>query len=306
MTALPRRRGRAADATPERGILSSADYHQRRVRWTMHALKVGTLVFLLVIGLGPLLWMAKSAITPTQDTLRTPMALWPNGFDLAQLATAWTRVHIDRYLFNTIWLALGSWAVQIVVATTAGFALGILRPRGSGILTGLVIATLFVPPIVLLVPLYLTIVDVPIVHWRMIDNYWAVWLPAGASALNIILMKRFFENLPREIFEAARVDGAGPVRLFWSIVLPMSKPIVGVVSVFAVIATWKDYLWPFLVIRNQNLQPLSVRLPIMESTTDLGVFIAALTLSSVIPIALFLVFQRLFLSGDGVSGALKG
>ena len=110
-------------------------------------------------------------------------------------------------------------------------------------------------------------------------------------------MKRFFENLPREIFEAAKVDGAGPFRLFWSIVLPMSKPIVGVVSVFAVIATWKDYLWPFLVIRNQNLQPLSVRLPIMESTTDLGVFIAALTISSLIPITLFLVFQRLFLSG---------
>ena len=112
------------------------------------------------------------------------------------------------------------------------------------------------PPIVLLVPLYLTIVDVPLVHWRMIDNYWAVWLPAGASALNIILMKRFFENLPREIFDAAKVDGAGPFRLFWSIVLPMSRPIIGVVSVFAVIATWKDYLWPFLVIRNQNLQPL--------------------------------------------------
>ena len=305
---LPWRRAstRPADPQQERSIVSSADYRQRRIRWTMTALKVGTLLFLLIVGLGPLLWMVKSSITPTQDTLRTPMALWPNGFDLSQLATAWTRVHIDRYLWNTIWLAFGSWAVQIVVATTAGFALGVLRPRFSRILTALVIATLFVPPIVLLVPLYLTIVDVPLVHWRLIDNYWAVWLPAGASALNIILMKRFFENLPREIFDAAKVDGAGPFRLFWSIVLPMSKPIIGVVSVFAVIATWKDYLWPFLVIRNQNLQPLSVRLPIMESTTDLGVFIAALTLASLIPIVLFLVFQRLFLSGAGVSGALKG
>jgi multiple sugar transport system permease protein len=300
------RTGRQADPNPDRSIVSAGDYRQRRVRWTMNVLKVGTLLFLLVVGLGPLLWMIKSSITPTQDTLRTPMALWPHGFDLSQLATAWTRIHIDRYLFNTIWLALGSWAVQIVVATTAGFALGILRPRFGGILTALVIGTLFVPPIVLLVPLYLTIVDVPLVHWRLIDNYWAVWLPAGASALNIILMKRFFENLPREIFEAARVDGAGPFRLFWSIVLPMSRPIVGVVSVFAVIASWKDYLWPLLVIRSPNLQPLSVRLPIMEPTTDLGVFIAALTISSLIPIVLFLVFQRLFLSGAGVSGALKG
>ena len=294
------------DAKADRGIISSSDWRQRRIRWPVGLLHVVTLVFLLIVGLGPLLWMAKSAITPTQDTLRMPMALWPNGFDLAQLTTAWSRTHIDRYLWNTIVIAFGSWAVQIVVATTAGYALSVLRPRFSGLLTGLVIVTLFVPPIVLLVPLYLTIVDVPIVHWRMIDSYWAVWLPAGASALNILLMKRFFDNLPREIFEAAKVDGAGPFRLFWSIVLPMSRPIVGVVSVFAVIVTWKEYLWPLLVLRDPDIQPLSVRLPTLQPTTDLGVFIAALTISSIIPIALFLLFQRLFLRGDGLSGALKG
>jgi multiple sugar transport system permease protein len=98
----------------------------------------------------------------------------------------------------------------------------------------------------------------------------------------------------------------GPFRLFWSIVLPLSRPILGVVSVFAVIATWKDYLWPLLVLRNPNLQPLSVRLPTLQPTTELDIFIAALTISSLIPIALFLVFQRLFLRGAGLSGAIKG
>ena len=102
------------------------------------------------------------------------------------------------------------------------------------------------------------------------------------------------------------MQGAGLFQLFWRIVLPMSRPIIGVVSVFAVIATWKDYLWPLLVLRNPNLQPLSVRLPTLAPTTDLGVFIAALTISSLIPIALFLVFQRLFLRGPGLSGAIKG
>ena len=306
MTGPWRRRPAARETSADRGILSSADWRQRRVRWITRSLHIATLVFLLVVGLGPILWMLKSSVTPTLDTLRQPMALWPNGFDLTQFATAWNKVHIDRYLLNTVAIAFGSWAVQIVVATTAGFALSVLRPRFSRLLTGLVIATLFVPPIVLLVPLYLTVVDVPFVHWRMIDSFWAVWLPAGASALNIILIKRFFDNLPREIFEAARVDGAGPFRLFWSIVLPMSRPILGVVSVFAVIATWKDYLWPLLVIRDPDLQPLSVRLPILAPTTDLGVFIAALTISSLIPIAMFLLFQRLFLRGAGLSGAIKG
>lgn len=290
----------------DRTILSALDWRQRRVRWTMRGLHLATLAFLLIVGLGPLLWMVKSSITPTQDTLRTPMALWPNGFDLSQFVTAWNRTHIDRYLLNTVVIAAGSWAIQIAVATTAGFALSVLRPRFTNVLTALVIATLFVPPIVLLVPLYLTVVDMPIVHLRLIDTFWAVWLPAGASALNVVLVKRFFDNLPREIFEAARVDGAGPFRLFWSVVLPMSRPILGVVSVFAVIATWKDYLWPLLVLRDPDLQPLSVRLPILQPTTDLGVFIAALTISSAIPIAIFLLFQRLFLRGAGLSGAIKG
>ena len=122
----------------------------------------------------------------------------------------------------------------------------------------------------------------------MIDTFWAVWLPAGANAFNVIIIKRFFDNLPREIFEAARVDGAGPFRLFWSIVLPMSRPIIGVVSVFAVIGTWKDYLWPLLVLRNPDIQPLSVRLPTLQPATELDIFLAALAIATLIPIALFL------------------
>jgi multiple sugar transport system permease protein len=300
-----RRRGHQT-TTSDRTILSGSDWRQRNTRWAMRGLHAGTLIFLLIVGLGPLLWMLKSSVTPTLDTLRQPMALWPNGFDLSQFVTAWNRVHIDRYMWNTLVIAFGSWLTQIAVATTAGFALSVLRPRGTRVLMALTIATLFVPPIVLLVPLYLTIVKVPILGVSLVDNYWAIWLPAAASAFNVIIVKRFFDNLPREIFEAAKVDGAGPFRLFWSVVLPMSRPIIGVVSVFAVIATWKDYLWPLLVIREPDLQPLSVRLPILAPTTDLGVFIAALTISSIFPIALFLIFQRLFLSGAGVSGALKG
>lgn len=306
MTSLLRRRRGDARTQADRGIISAADRRRRRVRWTLRLIEAIVLVFLLIAGLGPLLWMVKSSITPTQDTIRTPMALWPNGFDLSYFATAWTQTHIDRYLLNTVWIAVGSWLVQIVVATTAGYVLSVLKPRFHRVLSGLVLATLFVPSIVLLVPLYLTVVDVPILHVRMIDTFWAVWLPAGASAFNVVVIKRFFDNLPREIFDAARVDGAGPFQLFWRIVLPMSRPIVGVVSVFAVIATWKDYLWPLLVLRNPDLQPLSVRLPTLQPTTDLAIFIAALTISSAIPIALFLLFQRLFLRGPGLSGALKG
>ncbi|HEX6346068.1 carbohydrate ABC transporter permease [Umezawaea sp.] len=285
----------------DRGVLSSFDWGRRRVRGTARAVHAVLLALLFLAGLGPVLWLAKSAITPTQDTLRDPLALWPTGFDFANLATAWTRVRIDEYFLNTVWIAAGAWLVQLVVATTAGFALSVLRPRYRGVVSGVVLATLFVPSVVLLVPLYLTVVDL-----SMINTFWAVWLPAGANAFNVLLVRRFFDNLPREVFEAARVDGAGPFRLFWSIVLPLSRPILGVVSVFAVIAAWKDFLWPMLVLPDPAVQPLSVRLPALQRFIELDVFLAALAISTVIPVALFLAFQRLFLNGGALSGAVKG
>jgi multiple sugar transport system permease protein len=293
-------------APQQRGIVSVADWKRRRVRWTLQVVHGALLVGLLIVGLGPILWLAKAAVTPTQDTLRQPMALWPNGWDLDLLVQTVNTVHIERYFFNTVWIAIGSWLVQMAVATTAGYALSVLRPRGGRILYALVLATLFVPSVVLLVPLYLTVLSVPLVNWKLVDTYWAVWLPAGASAFNVVLMKRFFDNLPREIFEAAEVDGAGTFRLFWSILLPLSRPILGVVSVFAVIATWKDYLWPMLVLPNPALQPLSVRLPTLQRGIELDLFLASLAVATLFPIVLFLIFQRMFLSGGGLSGAVKG
>ncbi|MEV7039502.1 carbohydrate ABC transporter permease [Amycolatopsis sp. NPDC051061] len=284
-----------------RALLSPSDWRRPGVRRTTRALHALLLAALFLAGLGPMLWLAKAAVTPTQDTLRDPLSLWPHGIDFANLSTAWTRVQIDKYFLNTVWVAAGSWLVQLIVATTAGFALSVLRPRYRKALTGVVLATLFVPAIVLLVPLYLSMVD-----FSLINSFWAVWLPSGASAFNILLVQRFFDNLPREVFEAARVDGAGPLRLFWSVVLPMSRPILGVVSVFAIVAAWKDFLWPMLVLPDPAVQPLSVRLPALQKFVELDVFLAALAISTVIPVVLFLVFQRMFLRGNALSGAVKG
>jgi multiple sugar transport system permease protein len=302
-----RRRARKPSAdSGDRGILSSSDWRKPGIRWGTRLTHAVLLVLLIVVGLGPLLWLAKSAITPTQDTIRTPMALFPNGVDWANLSTAWSTVHIDVQFMNTIWVALGSWVMQIIVATSAGYALSVLRPKYGKVLYGLILGTLFVPSVVLLVPLYLTILNPPLLGQSLINTFWAVWLPAGASAFNVVLIKRFFDNLPREVFEAARTDGAGPFRLFWSIVLPMSKPILGVVSVFAIIAAWKDYLWPLLVLRDPAIQPLSVRLPTLQAAIQLDVYLAALAISTLIPIVLFLVFQGLFLRSAGLGGAVKG
>jgi multiple sugar transport system permease protein len=292
---------------PARGLISELDWQKPSIRWSTRTLQVLLLVGLIVIGLGPLLWLAKSAIMPTNDTISHPLSLFPHGAAWSNLSQAWNEVHVGRYFWNSIVIAFGAWAVQIVVATTGGFALSVLRPRYAPIIKGLLLATLFIPVVVLLVPLYIEIVRLPIVHKSLLDSDWALWLPWSASAFNVILVTRFFDNLPREIFEAAEIDGAGPFQLFWRIVLPMSKPILGVVSVFAVLASWRDFLWTFLVLSgNPNKQPLSVRLPAIQLQTSVGVFLAAMFIACLVPIAAFLIFQRSFLRGSGLSGAIKG
>lgn len=290
----------------DRGYLSEHDRRNPRIALTTRLLHGGLLVVLVVFGVGPVLLLAMYAVTPTQDILRTPLSVFPHGVRWANLSEAWNDVHIRLYFMNTVWIALGSWFVQLLVATTGGFVLSVLRPAWGGVVNALVVATLFVPSVVLLVPLYLTVLDPPGLHTSLINTFWAVWLPAGASAFNVVIMRRFFDNLPEEVLEAARIDGAGPFRLLWSVVLPMSRPILGVVSVFAFIASWKDFLWPMLVLENPSAQPLSVRLPAIESQTDFGVFLAALAIATVIPVVVFLLFQRLFLSGAGLGGAVKG
>ncbi|MEU1972671.1 carbohydrate ABC transporter permease [Microbacterium sp. NPDC019599] len=301
-----RRRRASIDDDTVRTVVSDSERRRPGTRFGMSVTHVFLFASLVIAGLGPILWLAKSAVTPTQDTLTQPFALWPNGIDWANLSTAWNDIHIDQYFWNTIVIAAGAWATQLFIATTGGYALSVLRPRYAPVLNALVLATLFIPGIVLLVPLYLTIVHPPLVGGSLLNNYLAVWLPMSANAFNILLVKRFFDNLPREVFEAAKTDGAGPFRLFWSVVLPMSKPILGVVSVFAIIAAWKDYLWPMLVLPDPAVQPLSVRLPAVQSQTELDVFLAALAIATLIPIAMFLLFQSVFLRSAGLGGAVKG
>jgi len=305
LTVRRERRTRRRDGDTTRSITSA--YERRHpvfgtLRFLLHA---ALLLFLIVVALGPLLWLAKAAVTPTQDTLRDPLGLWPHGIDWANLRTAWVDINLKLYFWNTVIIAVGSWATQLVVAVTGGYALAILRPRFARVLYGLVLATMFVPAVVLLVPLYLTVLDMPFAHWNLVNTYWGAFLPAGASAFNVALVKRFFDNLPREVIDAARVDGCGDFRLFWYVVLPMSRPVLGVVSVFAVLAAWKDFVWPLVVLPDPAKQPLSVRLPRLAGVTELDVVLAALLISCALPIAFFLVFQRLFLRG-GLEGAVKG
>lgn len=297
---------KAADAQiTERSIVSALDRKSPVVRMVIYG--VGTIIVLalIVVSVGPIAWLFKAATSTSTEILADPFGLWPSGMHWDNFTEAFRRVRFGTYLQNTLWIVLGNWVVGIIVQTTGAYALAILKPRYSSVIYAMVLATLFIPGVISLVALYMTVVNVPIVNISLMNTFWAVWLPAGASAFNVVLLHRSFSSLPRELFDAARIDGAGETRIFLSIVLPMSRPILGVISLFIMVNAYKDFLWPLLVLTDTNLQPLSVALPRLESATELSVYMAALFLTIVIPVALFLAFQKQFLSAAGSSGALK-
>jgi multiple sugar transport system permease protein len=163
------------------------------------------------------------------------------------------------------------------------------------------------PASALLVPAYLTVVDVPLVHLNLLDTPWALWLPAAANAFNIYVLKRFFDPIPDDLLDQAAIDGAGRIRVLCSVVLPLSRPVLGVISIFTVVALWKDFLWPLLVLPTPDKQNLSVALTRLAESSFVPPtqFMAGLAIACVPMIVLFLIFQRQILAGLN-AGSLKG
>jgi multiple sugar transport system permease protein len=302
-----RRRRRAAEAPKERGAISFADRKRRSVRVWLWIIQGLALVGLVFAGLGPLLWSAKASVSDTQAIITDPMGIWFTPNEWSNLVRAWNGAEIGSSLRNTVIVALGSTLATLVISILAAYILSVLKPRWAPVLSGAILATLFLPGVISLVPLYLTVLDLPLFHISLLNTFWAVWLPSAASAFNVVVLKRFFDSVPREILEAAKIDGAGPLRVLWTIVVPLSRPIIGVVALLAAIGSWKDYLWPMLVLPSPGLQPVSVMLPTLASgPTPLAVKMAAVFLSLIIPVVLFLIFQKQFLRGVGTAGGIKG
>lgn len=288
-----------------RGVISPADRRRRSVRWFLGISHPVVLTAVVIAGLGPVLWTAKGAVSPTQELIQDPLRLWPSVFEWGNLTAAWEELRLGRYLVNTVVLVGGSWFFQLLVATCGAYALSVLRPRFGRVVYYAVLATLFIPGTTSLVALYLVVLDLPLTGGSIANTPWAVWLPAGANAFNVLIMKQFFDGLPRELHEAARVDGAGPWRVFWQIVMPMSGPIVAVMSLLAVMGAWKEFLWPMIVISDTEAQPLSVALPRLADSAEQNQVIAGMLITIVPPLLLFLVFQRHMVRGMNFTG-LKG
>lgn len=195
--------------------------------------------------------------------------------------------------------------MQLFVSATAGFALSVLRPRFGRVVYGAVLATMFVPYTVNMVSLFVTVTDLPFLHLNLGDTYWAIWLPAGTNAFTVLLAKQFFDALPRELFDAARVDGASTRQLLTRIVLPMSRPVLAVISLLAIMHSWKDFIWPLVALTDPEKQPISVALAQLATQALQDQLIAAMVLAVAPPVLVFVVCQKYLVAGLGFTG-VKG
>jgi multiple sugar transport system permease protein len=300
-----RRRTQPTAAT--RTLISSAQLNRRSGRITYRIVLTLVVVVFTLIFIGPLYFLFSDGLKSTQEAIATPPTLYPHHIHPSSYVQAWNRLDIAKLLWNTLYYAFGALAFQLVFDVAAAYSLSKLRPALGNAIFFLMLATLMIPSTVLVVPQYVTMADLPLLHLNLIGTPEAIWLPSVANAFNIFLLKRFFDSIPSEYIDAAQIDGASRLAILWRIVLPISRPILGVVSIFSLVAVWKDFLWPLLVEYGYSPTRETLNVGIWQAAvgTPQNLIIAASAMAAVPTIVFFLIFQRNIMAGL-TSGGIRG
>lgn len=268
-----------------------------------------SLVFLIafsLICLFPIIWYMLLGFKSVKEIYAIPPTLFPKSIDLTSVKKVWELSNAWHLLGNTILLIIGSWAVTIVVNGLAGYFLSKIRSKGYEIFNKVVFWTMLMPGIGS-VPLYAFLVDVPYVHVNLIGQMWPLWFMTVGS-FNIILFRNFFNGIPNDYMEAARIDGLSDVGIFFKIMIPLAKPVIAVVSIGAILGAWSNFYWPMLLLDGTDMQPMAVYLYKVSRATGLlkdneQILLTALTL--IPPFAIFAVLSKRIMGGMNMSG-IKG
>ncbi|MGA8457602.1 MAG: carbohydrate ABC transporter permease [Streptosporangiaceae bacterium] len=300
--------GRRPATGSTRTLISSAQLNRRSGKIAYRIVLTVVIVAFTLAFIGPLYFLFSDGLKSTQEVIATPPTLYPHHVYPSTYVQAWDRLDMARLLWNTLYYAFGALAFQLVFDVTAAYALSKLRPFLGNAILFLMLATLMIPATVLVIPQYVTMAAEPIVHWNLIGSPWAIWLPSAANAFNIFLLKRFFDSIPTDYIDAAQIDGASRIRILWRIVLPMSRPIIGVVSIFGLVAVWKDFLWPLLAEYGYTPTRETLNVGIWQASngaTTQNLIIAASAMAAIPTIVFFLIFQRNIMAGL-TSGGIRG
>ncbi len=301
------RASRRRQTTTTRTLISEVQLNRRSGKIVYRVVLTLVIVGFTLVFIGPLYFLFTDGLKSTQEAIATPPTLYPHALHPSNYVQAWNRLDVGRMLWNSVYYAAGALAFQLVFDVTAAYSLSKLRPVFGNVVLFLMLATLMIPATVLVVPQYVTIVNLPLVHWNLVGTPEAIWLPSVANAFNIFLLKRFFDSIPTDYIDAASVDGASRLMILWKIVLPMSRPILGVVSIFATVAVWKDFLWPLLVEYGYSPTREGLNVGIWQATygTPENLIIAASAMAAIPTIVFFLIFQRNIMAGL-TAGGIRG
>lgn len=272
--------------TSTRGIMSDTEWRSPLGR-LIGFLYLVILIIVGVIVIFPFIFSFTAGLHNSIDVVKPGIHLWPEQPLWANYLDAWQRFKLGRLFLNTAIAAGGGVLAQLVVSSLAAYSLSRLNPIGKNIILAIILITMAVPGIVYLVPRYVVIAKL-----GLVDNFMGLWLPYAASSFMILVLNNAFDQIPKDLYEAAQIDGASELRMFLSITLPLSGSVLLVLGLFAFIGFWGDFLWPFLVLRESELQTISVRLYTSARGYPLNLFMAASFIAMIPPSIAAFYLQR--------------
>lgn len=260
------------------------------------------LIVVACIFIGPFLWLLATALKPnTQDVFTFPPSFIPKPPVLQHIVEAWTSIPFPKYMLNSFLLLFLMVPPHLFLTSLAAYPLARMEFPGRQFVFYAIIGTMFLPEEGKLVPLFIIVQKM-----GMVDSWWGLILPGLVGGFAVFLMRQAYLSIPKEMEEAAIIDGCGMFRIWWNIMLPLTKPTIAALSVFSFISVWNSFMWPLIILKNENLYPLALGLAYLAGTlgTDVKTMSAG-TVISLLPVILFYLFlQRYFVAG--LQGAVKG
>jgi len=275
---------------------------RRSSPWSL-ALQLGLLLLVALLVLVPLLWLLSTSLKgPAEDIFSSPPALWPHQPSLQAYATLFSQNPMGQYLLNSSVVSLFSVVANLLFCSLAAYPLARMQFRGRGLVLAVVVATILIPFQVVMIPLYLLMVQLGLRNTLL-----ALILPNAATAFGIFLLRQSFLAVPKELEEAARMDGCSPLGEWWNVLIPAARPDLITLGMFVFIGTWSDFLWPLVILDDPKLYTLPLGLQQLASSFSLDWrLVAAGAVVSIVPVLVLFVFLQRFIlpsaSGDAVKG----
>jgi ABC-type glycerol-3-phosphate transport system permease component len=266
------------------------------------------LIVATVLSAAPLAWMVSTAFKPESEVFSYPPRWLPHAPTLMNFQHVLERFAFGHWWLNSIVAALASTLLVLIFDSLAAYAFARMRFRGSGLTYGLVLSMLMVPIQVTIIPLYLFFAQI-----GLLDTLPSIFLPTVANVTGIFILRQFFRTIPTDLEDAARIDGAGPLQFWWSILLPLSQPALASVAIITFISSWNNFLWPLVASNSDRSRTLPVGIAqffgagtgVSGSAPQFGISMAAALLATLPAVVFFLILQPYFVRAITTSG-LKG